>query len=138
MNSADYVKETMRGGAVLKADPDGKKESSGLDIDYAFNWSYGKGETMTLLIPNFYGASSHYDIGTDSECYHFFSRNGQAAQGKQFCQYAPAYWGDQPFTAGPVYVGAVVCFLFVLGLLIVQGPERWWLLAVTLISFVLS
>lgn len=138
INSADYVKETMRGGAVLKAAPDGKKESSGLDIDYAFMWSYGKGETMTLLIPNFYGASSHYDIGTDSECYDFFSRNGQAAQGKQFCEFAPAYWGDQPFTAGPVYIGAIICFLFVLGLFLVKGPERWWLLVVTLISFVLS
>ncbi|MDR1346074.1 MAG: hypothetical protein LBK03_05170 [Bacteroidales bacterium] len=65
----DYTKETMRGGAVLQNNPDGEKEGTGLNIDYAFQWSYGKMETMTLLIPNFYGGSSHYNIGQDSESY---------------------------------------------------------------------
>lgn len=131
----DFSKETMRGGAVLNSDADDGKETSGLDIDYAYQWSYGKMETMTLLIPDFYGASSHYDIGNDSRTFETLKPTGQASQ---FCRYAPMYWGDQPFTSGPVYAGAVICFLFVLGLLICKGPERWWMLAATLVAFVLS
>ncbi|MDR2119547.1 MAG: hypothetical protein LBP64_01550 [Tannerella sp.] len=135
LTTADYTKETMRGGAVLQATAEGEKTSSGLDIDYAFQWSYGRGETMTLLIPNFYGSSSHHDIGTDSECYKVLRSTGQAAQ---FCRNAPMYWGDQPFTAGPVYVGAIICFLFVFGLQVVKGREKWWLLAATIISVIMS
>ena len=131
----DYSKESMRGGAVLKSNADGEKESTGLDIDYAYQWSYGKMETMTLLIPNFYGASSHYNIGRESQVYDVLKQTGQ---GEQFCRYAPMYWGDQPFTSGPVYVGAIVCFLFVLGLIVVKGKEKWWLLAVTVIALILS
>ena len=66
ISTADYTKETMRGGAVLQNHAEGEKKLSGLDIDYAYMWSYGKSETITLLIPNFYGASSHYNIGKDS------------------------------------------------------------------------
>lgn len=135
ISTADYTKETMRGGAVLQNNAQGEKTSSGLDIDYAFQWSYGKVETMTLLIPGFYGASSHYNIGTESESYRVLRPTGQAAR---FCRYAPAYWGDQPGTSGPVYAGAIVCFLFVLGLMIVKGKEKWWLLGATIVSLVLS
>lgn len=131
----DFSKETMRGGAVLQSNAEGEKESTGLDIDYAYQWSYGKAETMTLLIPNFYGASSHYNLGQDSETYEALRQTGQA---KQFCRYAPMYWGDQPFTSGPVYAGAIICFLFVLGLIICKGPERWWMLAATIIAIILS
>jgi len=135
LSTNDYTKETMRGGAVLQTNVEGEKTSSGLEIDYAYQWSYGKGETMTLLIPNFYGASSHYDIGKESESYEVLHPTGQA---EQFCKYAPMYWGDQPFTEGPVYVGAIVCFLFVFGLQVVKGREKWWLLVATIVSFVLS
>ncbi|MCM1030933.1 MAG: YfhO family protein [Oscillibacter sp.] len=135
LSTADYTKETMRGGAVLQNNAQGEKENSGLDINYAFAWSYGKGETMTLLIPGLYGASSHYNIGRDSETYRLLRSSGQA---EQFTKYAPMYWGDQPFTAGPVYAGAVICFLFVLGLFILKGPEKWWLLMATILSIVLS
>jgi hypothetical protein len=135
ISTADYTKDTMRGGAVLQNNAEGEKTSSGLDIDYAFQWSYGRKETMTLLIPNFYGASSHYNIGKDSETHRVLRPTGQA---DQFCRYAPMYWGDQPFTAGPVYVGAIICFLFVLGLQVVKGREKWWLLAATIISIVLA
>lgn len=132
----DFSKETMRGGAVLNTGTDsGKEDTSGLDIDYAYQWSYGKMETMTLLIPDFYGASSHYNIGTDSKTFEVLKPTGQGAQ---FCRYAPMYWGDQPFTSGPVYAGAIICFLFVLGLFICEGRERWWILAATVLAFVLS
>ena len=89
-------------------------------------------------MPNFYGASSHYNIGTDSELYKTLAPNIGASQARQICESAPTYWGDQPFTSGPVYVGAIVCFLFVFGLMVVKGRERWWLLAATILSFVMS
>ena len=134
ISTADYTKDTMRGGAVLQ-NTEGEKASSGLDIDYAYMWSYGKAETMTLLIPNFYGASSHYNIGENSEIYNTLRSTGQA---KQFSQNAPMYWGDQPMTDASVYLGAIVCFLFVLGLIIVKGPERWWILGATIFSIILA
>ena len=133
--TADYSKETMRGGAVLQQNADGKKEKSGLDIDYAYQWSYGKWESMTMLIPNFYGGSSQYDLGKDSKTYDVLRQSGQA---DQFTKNAPAYWGDQPGTSGPVYMGAIICFLFVLGLIVVKGPEKWWILFSTILSLILS
>ncbi len=135
ISTADYTKDTMRGGAVLQKNAQGEKESSGLDIDYAYMWSYGKAETMTLLIPNFYGASSHYNIGENSEYYKALRPTGQA---KQASKHAPMYWGDQPFTAGPHYAGAIICFFFILGVLILKGPEKWWLLGGTIFSIVLA
>ncbi len=134
--SADYAKDTMRGGAVLEQ-PDGEK-NTGLDIDYAYQWSYGKAETFTLLVPNMFGGASGYDLGTDSETYKLFERAYGARQAADVVRQMPAYWGPQPGTSGPVYVGAVVCLLFVLGLFVVGGREKWWLLAATVLSFVMS
>jgi hypothetical protein len=134
----DYTKDTMRGGAVLQNKADGEKASSGLDIDYAYMWSYGRGETMTLLIPNFYGAASAYNIGKDSETYKVLKPTGQA---DQFVKHAPMYWGGdrlKSFTSGPVYVGAIICLLFLFGLQIVKGREKWWLLMATVVSVILS
>ncbi|MDR0795951.1 MAG: hypothetical protein LBE79_07885 [Tannerella sp.] len=137
-STADYTKETMRGGAVLQTNAEGKKESTGLDIDYAYMWSYGKSETMTLLIPNFNGACSGYNIGTDSEFYRFLQKAGLGAQATQASKQAPMYWGDQPGTSGPVYMGAIICFLFILGLFVVKGPEKWWMLIATIIAIMMS
>lgn len=134
----DYSKETMRGGAVLKGTEDSEAGKSGLNREYAFQWSYGKAETMTLLIPNFYGGSSNYALGEDSETYKTVKKYAGSSQAKQIAKSLPTYWGDQPFTSGPVYAGAIICFLFVLGLLAVKGPERWWLLAVVIIGILLS
>lgn len=134
----DYSKETMRGGAVLHGAADSEAGKSGLNRDYAFMWSYGKAETMTLLIPNFYGGSSNYPLSEDSETYKTIKQYAGSSQAKQFVKSVPTYWGDQPFTSGPVYAGAIICFLFVLGLLVVPHKERWWLLAIVLIGIVLS
>lgn len=132
----EYVKYTMRGGSEITVTPedlykDGEPKSiaanNGLDIDYAFAWSYGKGETYTLLVPGSFGGGSGETIGTDSEFYKAFRQ-------KQ----APLYWGDQPFTSGPVYFGAIVIFLFVLGMFVVKGPERWWILLATILSILLA
>lgn len=133
--AADYAKESMRGGAVLKQEG---KQSSGLEIDYAYQWSYGIGETFTLLVPNLYGASSHYNLGEDSETYKVVARNYGAAQARNLVKHLPTYWGPQPFTSGPVYIGAIVCFLFVLGLFLVNGREKWWLVAATILSIVMA
>ena len=121
----DYSKDTMRGGAVLKQNPQGENEGTGLERDYAFQWSYGKMESFTLLIPQFYGGSSHYAMPDDSETNLLLRQSGQQAS------VLPMYWGDQPFTSGPVYVGAIICLLFILGLFVVKGPVKWWLLVVT-------
>ncbi len=134
--SADYAKESMRGGAVLEHSEGAN--ASGLDIDYAYQWSYGIGESLTLLVPNLYGASSNYNLGSESNLYATLAPIAGRAQAAQICKSAPTYWGDQPFTSGPVYVGAIVCFLFVLGLIVVKGKEKWWLLAATVLSLVLS
>jgi len=138
-SNADYVKETMRGGHTeLETDSEGK-QLKGLSYDYATSWSYGIGETMTLMIPNFNGGSSHYNVGDKSELYKEMVRqNIPARNAKQFCQSLPMYWGSQPFTEGPVYVGAIICFLFILGLMIVKGPYKWALMAATLFSITLA
>ena len=130
----DYSKDTMRGGAVLKENLQGEKEGTGLEIDYAFQWSYGIGESFTALVPGLYGGSSHYRLSENSETYQLLRSSGQTA----FAENAPLYWGDQPFTSGPVHMGAIICFLFILGIFVVKGPEKWWLLAATVISFLLS
>ena len=132
----EYVKYTMRGGSEITVTPedlykDGEAKSiaasDGLDIDYAYSWSYGKGETYTLLVPGAYGGGSGETVGTDSQFYKNFRQ-------KQ----APLYWGDQPFTSGPVYFGAIIVFLFVLGMFVVKGPERWWILLATILAILMS
>lgn len=134
----DYAKETMRGGAVLQTGSEVKAEKTGLDRDYAFAWSYGKSETLTLLFPNVMGGSSHYPLGEDSETYRLLKRNTDTRTARQFVQAAPMYRGEQPFTSGPVYAGAIICFLFVLGLIVVEHRNRWWLLAAALTGILMA
>jgi hypothetical protein len=108
-------------------------QTSGLDRDYVTHWSYGVSETFTLLIPNFRGGSSRL-FSANSETVAALRKNNAAQAINQF----QVYWGTQPGTDGPVYVGAIVVFLFFLGLIIVKGPEKWWLLAATLLSVMLA
>lgn len=137
-SNSEYVKETTRGGhSDLVAE--GESKEKGLDIEYATAWSYGIDETLTLLIPNYMGGSSNYNVGKDSEVYDSLVRHGvPAPSASSLVSSLPTYWGTQPFTAGPVYVGAIVCFLFLLGCIIVKGPYKWALLAATLLSILLS
>ena len=138
--NAEYVGETMRGGHsdLTKAD-DAANKTEGLDLDYATQWSYGIDETMTLLIPGFKGGASGVDVGTDSKLYRTMVEGGVPARSAaDFCANTPLYWGEQPFTAGNVYVGAIICFLFLLGLLVVRGPYKWALLVATLFSIFLA
>lgn len=132
-----YQKHTIRGGSEL-TQASGEQQK-GLDKDYLLMWSYGVGETFNLMIPNLYGGSSHTDLGRDSRFHQEIVRlTGDPSQADRMAAQAPAYWGDQPFTSGPAYVGAVVVFLFLLGCIIVRGPMKWWLIAATLISFLMA
>ena len=140
VTNREYVTETMRGGhsELEKADNEVNK-TKGLDLDYATQWSYGIGETMTLLIPNFYGGSSNYEVGANSTLYQTIIKAGVPKKdAENFCKNVPAYWGEQPFTSGPVYIGAIIFFLFVLGLFIVKGPYKWALLVTTICSILLA
>lgn len=136
----EYAEETMRGGhSDLEKANDEANKTKGLDLDYATAWSYGIQESWTFLIPNYMGGSSNYTLGKESDLYKdMVSKGVQRRAAEQFCENVPLYWGDQPFTAGPVYMGAIICLLFVLGLIIVKGPYKWCLLAVTLLSIALS
>jgi len=137
MVSQQYAKQTMRGGNAVTVTPEdlyhdsepasisGKK--SGLDIDYAFSWSYGVGETYTLLVPGAMGGGSGEPVSRESASFSNFH-----------IDQAPLYWGNQPFTSGPVYFGAIVVMLFFMGLILVRGPERWWLLAATILAILMS
>ncbi len=120
----EYQKETIRGKSELTL---GKKEApaDGLDRGYAFEWSYGKLESLTLLIPNFSGGASGGGLLTEkSEAYKAIVRyNVPDDQALGFAQNLPTYWGDQMFVQGSVYAGAIVCFLFILGLFI--GDNRY-------------
>ena len=132
----EYGKETIRGKSELTANQSNK--TSGLDKDYATAWSYGKAESLTLLIPNFHGGASGGALTTDSETYKLFRNSGQSAQAKQIIKQLPLYWGAQPFTSGPVYAGAVACFLFVLSLFLINGYMRWWALSTFLLMLALA
>lgn len=136
----EYAKETMRGGhSDLVKETDSVNKTEGLDLDYATAWSYGKGETMTLLIPNYMGGASGFNVGEKSVLYdELVKARVPRSSARQFCQSAPTYWGEKAFTSGAVYVGAIICFLFLLGLLIVPGPYKWALLFATLMSIFLA
>jgi len=131
-----FTADTMRGGSELTIKPDGTSyltpNPAGLEIDYAFMWSYGVMETFTLLIPNLYGGSSWTPIDPNSETARQLRQAGANLTGLQ------TFWGDKPFTSGPHYAGAIVIFLFILSLFILRGPEKWWLLAATIFSILLS
>jgi hypothetical protein len=129
--------ESLRGPSELSTNETGaeKQASTGLDIDYAFAWSYGRGELLTLLIPNAYGGSSHGVLDKNSQFYKTYKSLG-AKVGNTVP--APTYWGDQPFTEGPVYLGSIVCFLFILGLIVIKNPVKWWIAGATLLFIFLS
>ena len=132
---AKYTPNTMRGGSELSKDGGAQK---GLDLDYATSWSYGWEELPNLMIPNFNGGSSAGEVNPDkSETIQILKRAGQRNL-KETAKNLPLYWGPQPFTAGPMYMGAVSVFLFVLGLFLYKGREKWWLLAVTVLAILLA
>jgi len=132
----EYGKYSIRGKSELSHDQDNK--TSGLDKDYATDWSYGVDETLTLLMPNFKGGASYGGFDKDSESYQFIKQAQGAGYANQVIRQLPGYWGTQPFTSGPVYFGAIIIFLFVLGCFVIRGPLKWWLVAATILGITLS
>ncbi len=132
----EYGKYSTRGKSDLTTDKN--HATSGLDKDYIVSWSYGVGETFTLLVPNFKGGKSMGAVGKDSKTYKLLSQNYPPGQLKQITKQLPLYFGDQPFTSGPLYLGAIIIFLFLMGIFLVKGNLRWWILLATILAIMLA
>ena len=133
---AKYTPNTMRGGSELTQD--GAVKVGGLDLDYATAWSYGWEELPNLMIPNFNGGASAQAVDpAKSETIKLLKRAGQTGT-REIAKSLPLYWGPQPFTAGPMYMGAISVFLFVLGLFLYKGKEKWWLIVGTVIAILMA
>ena len=133
---AKYTPNTMRGGSELTQD--GAVKGDGLDLDYATAWSYGWEELPNLMIPNFNGGSSAQAVDpAKSETIKLLRQAGQSNL-REIAKGLPLYWGPQPFTAGPMYMGAITVFLFILGLFLYKGKDKWWLIVGTIIAILMA
>ncbi|HZG22950.1 MAG TPA: YfhO family protein, partial [Chitinophagaceae bacterium] len=138
----EYAKETMRGGRseLTATGNQANKTKGGLDKDYAFRWSYGISETLTVLVPGIFGGGSA-GVQLESGKSKFAEKLSEVGipeeNGLQYAN-AYAYWGDQPGTSGPVYLGAIICFLAILSLILVEGWLKWGLVGVCIFSILLS
>ena len=140
----EYGPETQRGKSEL-INEEGKEKKDGLGLEYATRWSYGKAETMTFLIPNFMGGStgksvlndSEGNLNRDSETYKYLRTVRNQSKQQKLQQQTSSYWGEQPITS-PTYVGAIVVFLFILGLMYVKSSLRIWILLSTILSIMLG
>ena len=138
----EMARESTRGKSELTSPKsESEKQSTGLDKDYAFGWSYGKAETFTFLVPNLYGGESKpYD--KDAQSIKVLTQKVQSGEiPAEFASQVsriPQYWGDQPFTQGTVYLGAIVCFLFLLGMIIIRSNVKWGLLVATIFFILLA
>lgn len=133
----EYTAHTMRGGSELSSGSDGT-DSHGLDIDYATAWSYGWEELPNLMIPDFNGGASAGAVDPDKSATIKLLRSVGQGNLRETAKYLPMYWGPQPFTAGPMYMGAITIFLFVLGLLLYRGRDKWWLVSATVLAVLLA
>lgn len=129
----EYTKHTMRGGSELSSDG-GKGKSKGLDLEYATSWSYGWEELPNMMIPDYNGGASSYAVNPSKSATIDLLRSAGQQNLRQIAKSLPMYWGPQPFTAGPMYMGAITMFLFILGLGLCRGSEKWWMLIPTLIG----
>lgn len=144
LTTMEYSPYSTRGGTELTVDAANKNPNSqsqnneGLSKDYAFSWSQGIGETFTLLVPYLYGGSSSEILKKDSETYTILKQSGQYSERQLEELPIPFYHGSQPFTAAPIYAGAVLCFLFVWGLVVLDNREKWWILAAAIFMAMLA
>ena len=135
--TSEYGKYSMRGQSELTLN--GESKSSGLDKEYILDYSYDLGEAMTAFIPRFKGGGMSEPITAGSETYKYIKdTQGEANAKKHLKGGIPMYWGSQPISGAPFYFGAVLCFLFVLGIFLVKGKDKWWLVAVFAFSLLLS
>jgi hypothetical protein len=141
MATKEYADWSTRGPSELTIEPDGstKDNTDGLSKEYITHYSYGIIESLNLFVPRLFGGSNIEDLGEDSKSYDFLIDQGiSRSQALSFSSGLPLYWADQPFVSGPAYIGAIVFFLFILGLFLVKGRAKWWLLGGTLLSLFLS
>lgn len=131
----EYSHYTIRGKSELTLSKDINKD--GLSKDYAFEYSYGINESLSFLIPNVLGGSSAGELSKESETFKYLQKGG-VPNATQIIKQLPLYWGEQAFTAGPVYFGAIVMFLFIFGLFLVKGKYKWWIFASFLLTIMLS
>jgi hypothetical protein len=140
MPTRELVTETMRGGkSQLTAKDAGNKSKGGLNKDYAFSWSYGISETLTLFVPGMQGGgSAGREISGNSKLADKITELGFPEDYALSLANNRLYWGDQPNTAGPIYLGAVICFLFILGMVYVKSWHKWWILSICVTGIVLA
>ena len=141
MATKEYADWSTRGKSALTINPDGtpKENIEGLNKEYITQYSYGIAESLNLFVPRLFGGSNNEDLGTDSKAYEYLIEQGlPRTRALEFSSALPLYWGNQPGVAAPAYIGAIVFFLFVLGLFLVKGRLKWWLLGGTLLSLFLS
>jgi hypothetical protein len=133
----EYGKYSIRSQSDLSIG--GENKTSGLDKNYILEYSYDLGEAMTAFIPRFKGGGMSEPLSTSSETYKFIAESQGAGPAKKMVESGmPMYWGSQPISGAPFYFGAVLCFLFVLGIFIVKGKDKYWLLAVFVVALLLS
>ncbi|MER3317451.1 MAG: YfhO family protein [Allomuricauda sp.] len=141
MATKEYADWSTRGTSELTVNPDGsdKAVSKGLDYDYITQYSYGIAESLNLFAPRLFGGSGGEDLGKGSKAYEYLTNQGLTpTKAIEFSSSLPLYWGDQPIVAAPAYVGAIVFFLFILGIFLVDGKKKWWLLSGAILSLLLS
>src|SRR6185436_4647090 len=142
--TAEYTKYTMRGGKSINIDSEKdtvtSTNTSGLDTAYAFEYSLGKAESFTLLMPNAFGGDSYKHLSENSKVISKLTNAGvnETTAQQLATEQLPRYWGELPYTAGPAYLGVFICLLGLIGFVVVKNPIRWGLLAVTILGFVLS
>lgn len=137
----EYADWSTRGPSELTVNPDGspKQPSTGLSKDYITQYSYGIAESLNLMVPRLFGGANSENLGEDSKTYEYLTEQGiSRSRALDFSSALPLYWGDQPGTAGPAYLGAIVVFLFIMGLFLVKGKYKWWLLIGSLMALMLS
>jgi len=141
MATKEYADWSTRGKSEITINPDGspKENTGGLGKAYITQWSYGITESLNLFVPGLFGGGSQEELGEDSKTFsHVVSKEIPKSTALEYFGTLPLYWGDQPGTSGPAYIGAIVFFLFILGLILVKGRAKWWLLGGTIMSLILS
>jgi len=136
ITTQEYSNFSTRGENILSSDEN--IGGTGLDKDYILDYCYDVTEALTAFIPRLKGGSMHEHLDESSALYEAIEKSQGRQKAKNFIENVPLYWGEQPIVAGPFYFGAITVFLFVLGLFVVRGREKWWLVAIVLVSFLLS
>ncbi|WP_394748657.1 YfhO family protein [Spongiimicrobium salis] len=141
MATKEYADWSTRGKSELTIEANGatKENTNGLSKEYITQYSYGISESLNLFVPRLFGGSGGENLGEDSKTFKYLvDHNIPRTNAREFSEGLPLYWGSQPIVAGPAYIGAVIFFLFILGLFVVKGKHKWWLLGGVIMSLLLS